>query len=165
MKMKHFLLTSMALLFAAFAWAQQGTVTIHHSDSMEQLLYQNKKAAANNTDEALVATGYRVQIYSSNASRKAKETATQWKKELETAFPNQKTYLVYQAPFWKVRVGDFTHYAEAVHFSKELAKKYPKEAGEIIVVKEKQVKPLYFGTQSTPATTANTDHTAGTQTP
>jgi hypothetical protein len=144
MKMRHFLLTSMALLLTAFAWAQQGTVTIHQDPTLDKLLYQNKKAATTQTEEALLATGYRVQIYSSNASRKAKETATQWKTDLETAFPNLKTYLVYQAPFWKVRVGDFTHYAEAVLFSKELTKAFPKQAGEIIVVKEKQVKPLYF---------------------
>lgn len=160
MNMKHFLITNIVLLFTAFAWAQQGTVTIHHSDSMEQLLYQNKKATSNNAEEALVATGYRVQIYSSNASRKAKETATQWKKELETAFPNQKTYLAYQAPFWKVRIGDFTHYAEAVLFSQKLIQKFPKQAGEIIVVKEKQVKPLYFKaekeTEETSSQPANT---------
>jgi hypothetical protein len=159
MKMRHFLLTIFACLFATFAWAQQGTVTIHHSDSMEQLLYQNKKATTANTEEALVATGYRVQIYSSNASRKAKETAFEWKKNIEEAFTNHKAYVVYQAPFWKVRVGDFTHYAEAVLFSKELAQKYPKEAGEIIVVKEKQVKPLYFKNDTNTPTEPQAENT------
>lgn len=143
MKMKHILLTGIAWLLTAFAWAQQGTVSIHQDAALDKLLYQNKHTQPA-TEESLIATGYRVQIYSSNASRKAKETAFEWKKNIEETYPNQKAYVVYQAPFWKVRVGDFTHYAEAVLFSKDLAHQFPKQAGEIIVVKEKQVKPLYF---------------------
>ena len=94
--------------------------------------------------EALTANGYRVQLYSSNAARKAKETALEWKATFEKDFPQHHAYLQYQAPFWKLRVGDFTHYASAVLFSEQLKKAYPKEADEIIIIKEKQVKPLYF---------------------
>lgn len=153
MNIKHVILTGITLLFTAFAWAQQGTVTVYQDDRLGTLLYQEKNNTAQTPKEAIVANGYRVQVYSSNAARKAKETALEWKKTIEEAFPQLRAYVQYQAPFWKVRVGDFTHYAAAVLCSKQLQQAYPDKAGEIIIVKEKQVKPLYFEEQITPTTT------------
>jgi hypothetical protein len=144
MNRKHFLLTSIILLVCAYSWAQQGVITIHQDARLEALLQPQNGQTAGQTQEALTANGYRVQLYSSNAARKAKETALEWKATFEKDFPQHHAYLQYQAPFWKLRVGDFTHYASAVLFSEQLKKAYPKEADEIIIIKEKQVKPLYF---------------------
>ena len=132
------------MLVCAYSWAQQGVVTIHQDARLEALLQPQNEQTAGQTQEALTASGYRVQLYSSNAARKAKETALEWKATFEKDFPQHHAYLQYQAPFWKLRVGDFTHYASAVLFSEQLKKAYPKEADEIIIIKEKQVKPLYF---------------------
>ena len=132
------------MLVCAYSWAQQGVVTIHQDARLEALLQPQNGQTAGQTQEVLTANGYRVQLYSSNAARKAKETALEWKATFEKDFPQHHAYLQYQAPFWKLRVGDFTHYASAVLFSEQLKKAYPKEADEIIIIKEKQVKPLYF---------------------
>lgn len=133
------------LLCSIASIAQEtGIVTIEQDEALNNLLYKNAQSATPSQEEALIATGYRVQIYSSNLTRQAKEKAQEWKNTIESTFVGTRAYVTYQAPFWKVRVGDFTHYAEAVLFSKELKRTFPKEAGEIIVVKEKQVKPIYF---------------------
>lgn len=133
------------LLCSIASIAQEtGIVTIEQDEALNNLLYKNTQSATPSQEEALIATGYRVQIYSSNLTRQAKEKAQEWKNTIESTFVGTRAYVTYQAPFWKVRVGDFTHYAEAVLFSKELKRTFPKEAGEIIVVKEKQVKPIYF---------------------
>ncbi len=152
MNRKQLILWIGGLLCSSLCFAQEvGTVAITQDATLETLLYQNKQQSASSQEEALTAAGYRVQIYSSNLSRQAKEMAQEWKKTIESTFVGKKAYITYQAPFWKVRVGDFTHYAEAVMFSKELKQTYPKEAGEIIVVKEKQVKPIYFEPKVAPA--------------
>ena len=59
-------------------------------------------------------------------------------------FPEVKSYVTYSAPFWKVRLGDFSNYAEAVIFSKKVKSALPKLANEIIVIKENSTKPLYL---------------------
>ena len=145
MNMKVYIVTAICLLTSAYAWSQTGVVTIHQNATLDSLLYQEKnKETITLAEKTISATGYRVQIYSSNASRKAKEQAFQWKTDLEEAYPEHHVYVQYQAPFWKVRIGDFTHYAEAVVWSNALKKAYPNEANEIMVVKEKQVKPIYL---------------------
>ena len=145
MKLKQIILTISFLSLSSFLWAQTGVVTIHQHATLDSLLYQEKnKETITLAEKTISATGYRVQIYSSNASRKAKEQAFQWKTDLEEAYPEHHVYVQYQAPFWKVRIGDFTHYAEAVVWSNALKKAYPNEANEIMVVKEKQVKPIYL---------------------
>lgn len=145
MNMKVYIVTAICLLTSAYAWSQTGVVTAHHDAVLEGLLYQAKNTETiPQTESSINATGYRIQFYSSNASRKAKEIAFGWKEKLEEAYPEYRVYVQYQAPFWKVRVGDFTHYAEAVICCNMLKQAYPSEAGEMIVVKEKSVKPIYF---------------------
>lgn len=39
--------------------------------------------------------------------------------------PNVPAYLIYQAPNFKVRVGDFRTELEAIHLQRELAYQYP----------------------------------------
>ena len=153
MNMKTYIVTAICLLASVYAWGHSGVVTAHHDAALENLLYQEKNAeAAPSSESCITATGYRIQFYSSNASRKAKEIAFEWKAKLEEAFPQHRVYVQYQAPFWKVRVGDFTHYAEAVLCCNALKQAYPSEAGEIIVIKEKAVKPIYFKEELTAPT-------------
>jgi len=145
MKLKTIVTTILCLFATTSLWAQMGTVSTYHNEKLNNLLYLEKgKKYTNETEESIYATGYRVQIYSSNASRQAKEIAFKWKEDIEKKFPEYKVYVQYQAPFWKVRVGDFTHYGESTTCSHLLKQAYPKEASEIIIVKEKQVKPIYF---------------------
>jgi hypothetical protein len=144
MKPSSFIATILFLFITIGLWAQ-GSVSTYHNERLNDLLFQEKsKNYKLDTEETISATGYRVQIYSSNASRQAKEIAFKWKENLEKKFPEYKVYVQYQAPFWKVRIGDFTHYGEATTCSHLLKQAYPKEANEIIIVKEKQVKPIYF---------------------
>lgn len=145
MNCKKLLVAVACIVMGMALQAQTGVVTIHQNATLDSLLYQEKnKETITLAEKTISATGYRVQIYSSNASRKAKEQAFQWKATLEEAYPEHRTYVQYQAPFWKVRIGDFTHYAEAVVWSNALKKVYPNAANEIMVVKEKQVKPIYL---------------------
>ncbi len=54
--------------------------------------------------------GYRIQIFSSSSNRL---NAVKAKSEFLIAFPEIKSYLIYQAPNYKVRVGDFLDRLEA----------------------------------------------------
>lgn len=144
MNMKHFITTAICLFMVGFAWGQTGSVSLHHDTQLDKLLFQEKGKDVQGNNNAIVSTGYRIQVYSSNAAKKAKENAFNLKKKLKQAFPEHHIYVEYQAPFWKVRLGDFTHYTDAVICSNQLKEAYPKLAGEIIIVKEKEVKPIYF---------------------
>ena len=132
----------LGVMFAANVIAQEeGVVVLHHDSIMETLLVKNEVTEKNN---AITAVGYRVQVYSNNNARKAKTEAFELETKLVELFPDVKCYVSYSAPFWKVRLGDFSNYAEAVVFSQKVKAKLPKLANEIIVIKENNTKPLYL---------------------
>ena len=140
--MKKIFVLLLGVMFVASAMAQEnGVVVLHHDSIMEALLVKNEVTEKNN---AITAVGYRVQVYSNNNARKAKSEAFELEEKLKEIFPDVKCYVSYSAPFWKVRLGDFSNYAEAVVFSKKVKKELPTLTGEIIVTKENNTKPLYL---------------------
>lgn len=145
MKGKQLLLCITCLTISTGIWAQTGAVNTHHEVALEKLLYKEKNTSAYSDNDAIVAAGYRIQVFSSNAAKKAKENAFLLRKKLRNDYPEHHVYVEYQAPFWKVRLGDFTQYTDAVICSQQLKEAYPKQAGEVIIVKEKKIKPIYFG--------------------
>ena len=65
--------------------------------------------------------GWRVQIYLSSKPRIAKDEAEAIKKKFDRKYKLTHSYLKYEAPFFKVQVGDFRTEHEALKFKKELA--------------------------------------------
>lgn len=57
--------------------------------------------------------GYRVQIYSGNDSRAARQKAYQMGSLLKNYFPDWPVYTHFYSPHWTCRVGDFRSYQEA----------------------------------------------------
>ena len=139
--MRKLFVLLVGIAFSAVAMAEEGVVVLHQDSIMETLLVKTELAEKNN---AITAVGYRVQVYSNNNARKAKTEAFELEAVLLEQFPEVKCYVTYSAPFWKVRLGDFSNYAEAVVFSKKIKRTLPKLANEVIVTKENNTKPLYI---------------------
>lgn len=68
--------------------------------------------------------GFRVQLFSGSGTE-ARLQANNLRAEFMTIYPDVPAYLVYQAPNFKVRVGDFRTELEAIHLQRELAYQYP----------------------------------------
>ena len=139
--MKKIFVLLVGILSSVCVMAEEGVVLLHQDSIMEALLVKNEVTEKNN---AITAVGYRVQVYSNNNARKSKSEAFELETNLKELFPDVKCYVSYSAPFWKVRLGDFSNYAEAVIFGKKVKSTLPKLANEIIVVKENNTKPLYL---------------------
>lgn len=77
--------------------------------------------------------GYRVQIFATTSH----DEATQMKADAETQFPEEWFYVVYDAPTYKLRAGNFLERYEADRFGKSLAEKGYRDAW---VVPEKVYK-------------------------
>lgn len=68
--------------------------------------------------------GYRVEIFFSSAMN-AKEQALKRKKEFLSKFPYYDVHVIFSAPDFKVRVGDFRTKSEALKLYKTVQKDYP----------------------------------------
>jgi hypothetical protein len=110
------------------------TVNIHQDKRVDQLLANRKYS--NTSKEQATTNGYRVQVFSSNVQRTAKNEAFKIEQEIRETFPDETVYVNYSSPFWKVRVGDFTTQAEAKTFRSKLIDAFPTLKSEIYIVRE-----------------------------
>ena len=81
--------------------------------------------------------GYRVQIYSDNNSRTAKNEARAKERAISQTFPDLATYVSYDSPYWRLRVGDCRTRAEADALAAEIKKAFPAYRAEITVVRDR----------------------------
>lgn len=92
----------------------------------------NKKAA----DARKPTKGFRIQVL--NTTNRNEALAA--KSKLLTLYPDQKTYLMYQAPYFKLRIGNFVERSEADELKKELAKLFP--TGVFLIPSDIEYKAL-----------------------
>lgn len=125
--------------------AGKGVVTVHQSDAIRALVGAHKYGT--NVEQEGEATylkiqGYRAQVFSGNNQRKSKDEAFRKEKEIKELFPDVPTYVTYNAPFWKLRVGDFRSHEEAYQMMRMLMTAFPAYAKEMYIVKEEVKIPL-----------------------
>lgn len=94
---------------------------------------ENKKS---DNKDYLVVSGYRVQVYSSNTPRTAKEEAFKLDSDIKAKLPYVEAYISFTSPFWKVRVGDCRTYQEATSLLEVLKKEFPERMKEFYIVKD-----------------------------
>jgi hypothetical protein len=68
--------------------------------------------------------GYRIEIYS-NSSLNARERALNKKVEFLSEYPENNVHVIFSAPVFKVRIGDFRTKKEALETYKKIQKDYP----------------------------------------
>ncbi len=84
-----------------------------------------KQASLNKRASRMTSTGlyhgYRLQVLSTQS----RDQAYQLKSELLQRFPEQKAYVLYQSPYFKIRFGNFIDRADALRYKNTLASIYP----------------------------------------
>lgn len=83
------------------------------------------------------AGGYRVQVFSDNNPRTAKREAQNKAASIDEAFPQWATYITFDSPYWRLRVGDFRTYEDATHAIVELKNAFPAWRRELRVVRDR----------------------------
>jgi hypothetical protein len=113
------------------------TAVIVHKDPRVDVLV--KKQAASNASikkaSSRTAKGFRLMVV--NTSKRDEAIAA--KTKLYSYYPELKSYLVYQSPFFKVKVGNFKTRPEAEKYRKQMNTLFPK--GVFIVNDVIEVKP------------------------
>ncbi len=104
------------------------TITIYQDAQLEQLINTPR------TGKGDTHKGYRVQLFSSNQAKSAREAAFSIEKRVLAKHPEFAIYVTYQAPFWKVRVGDCITYDAAVQLRQFMATEFPELKSEIYIV-------------------------------
>jgi hypothetical protein len=119
-----FLLLSFVFAISALAQSDTSGSVVVHKDPRVDLLVK-KQASINITSKKSVGRtmrGYRLLVLNTNK----REDAINAKTKVYTYFPELKAYLVYQAPFFRLKAGNFKTRDEAEKIRKQMTPLFPK---------------------------------------
>ena len=118
-------LLSLVLFSSCFAQTDSsGVGVVVHKDPRVDLLVK-KQASINTVSKKSIGRtmrGYRLMVLNTNK----REDAIAAKTKVYTYFPELKAYLTYQAPFFRLKAGNFKTREEAEKYKKEMAPLFPK---------------------------------------
>ena len=78
--------------------------------------------------------GFRVQLFSSNNARTAREAAFKVEKTIREKLPHMAVYVTYTSPFWRVRVGNCPTHDDAQRLRQYLIEQLPQLSTETYIV-------------------------------
>lgn len=81
--------------------------------------------------------GYRIQAYSDNNPSTGKTNVQQRARAIAMRFPQYRSYISYNAPAWRLRIGDFKNQADAQAALSRIRSVFPQFAREMSVVRDK----------------------------
>lgn len=117
------------LLLAQWGFAQSDTSfrsasVVVHKDPRIDLLVKKQASINSATKKSYGSTmrGYRLMVINTNN----RDEAIAAKTKVYTAFPELKAYLVYQAPFFRLKAGNFKTRDEATRYQKLMNVYFPK---------------------------------------
>jgi hypothetical protein len=118
-------------VFIGGMFAQNGgSVTIHESAAIKNLVAKHVQV----NEYHPWVNGYRVQLYSVSGVN-SRDKANTFMAQFLLKNPDAKVYIVYHAPYYKVRIGDFRTKIEALSYLQTIKRDFP--SGFVVVDKIK----------------------------
>ena len=117
--------------------AGNGRVVILQDSSITARLGRSGVMGGSESSQYVEVNGYRIQVFAGNNQRVSKNEAYNKEADIKSIFPEFSTYVIFTAPFWRLRVGDFQSFQEAQQAMSALRAKFPAFGREMSLVKEK----------------------------
>ena len=124
------------LSISSFAQTDSSSIVVHKDPRIDMLIKKQieiNEVTTRNSRRS--AQGYRIQVISTNNRTKAMEAKTR----IYQHFPELKAYLMYQSPYFKLKVGNFIEREEAESYLQNILTLFP--TGVYVVRDIVEVKP------------------------
>ena len=136
--MKYLVLSLFIFLLSetGFAQADSGNVIVYKDPRVGLLVRKQAQINEETTrNSRRTMQGFRIQIVNSTD----RNTAIDAKTKVYQLYPELKAYLLFQSPYYRIKVGNFKTRAEAETYMKSLQRNFP---GSIFILKDIiEVKP------------------------
>ena len=123
----------------------EGVVIIHQSENIKKLVgtrIDNENVVVSEGKTYLLTEGYRIQVYSGNNQRISKEEASTLQTKIKEVFIDTEADVKYNAPFWRLHVGNYRSFEEASLMLRELRSLFPQKKNEIYIIEDVIRLPL-----------------------
>lgn len=118
----------------------KGDVTIYEDESIAHILGRPMGPARTiySTSDGEVrfykTRGYKIQAFSGNNQRTSRNEAISKQNSINSAFPELETVILFESPFWRLRVGNFKTREEAEEVMSEMRSRFPSFGKEMYIV-------------------------------
>lgn len=121
------------------------TITVIQPRSLEQRMnagLQSDETSVDNSDVvgsdgvASKVQGFRVQVFADNNQRTSQLEARKKERQINERFPEYETYIVYNSPYWRLKVGDFKSEFQAESAADEIKRAFPEFSREVRIVRD-----------------------------
>ncbi|MDD4631645.1 MAG: SPOR domain-containing protein [Proteiniphilum sp.] len=126
----------------------KGRVMVYEDESISQVLgrpmapprtvYTN----AEGTVQYYKMRGFKIQAFSGNNQRTSKDEASHKQSLINSSFPEHETVVLFDSPFWRLRVGNFQTREEAQAVMTELRRTFPSFGKEMYIVVDEVKIPV-----------------------
>ena len=110
-------------------------------DTKKEARHEEKRPPKRNhtTQQSIQArgVGYRIQAFSDNSGNNAKAAAQQRARAIAMKFPQYRSYISYNAPSWRLRIGDFQKQEDAQRALQRIRAAFPAYGREMIIVRDR----------------------------
>ena len=110
-----------------------------NKDKKDDKREENRPPRHNHTTQQSIqarGVGFRIQAFSDNNTATAKATAQQRARAIAMKFPQYRSYISYNAPSWRLRIGDFKTQAEAQAALSRIRSVFPSYARQMTIVRD-----------------------------
>ncbi|WP_294083807.1 SPOR domain-containing protein [Proteiniphilum sp. UBA5384] len=134
----------------------KGKVSIYEDESIAHILGRpmgSPRTIYSNADGSTQyyrIRGFKIQAFSGNNQRTSKNEAQYKQQLINNAYPDLETVLLFDSPFWRLRVGNFETRNEAEEVMKQMVKSFPSFGKEMYIVTDEVKIPVnhpYSGEQ------------------
>ena len=81
--------------------------------------------------------GYRIQVFDDNNPGTARQGAESRKRQMESRFPEWRSYVEFNSPYWRVKVGDFRSRSEVEAAIEEMRHAFPGLSSQLRIVRDR----------------------------
>ena len=126
----------------------KGHVTVYEDESIAHVLGRSTappRTVYTNADGSTHfyrARGYKIQAFSGNNQRTSKNEAQRKQQIINNAYPDHETIVLFESPFWRLRVGNFLSRGEAEEVLREMVKSFPSFGKEMYIVVDEVKIPV-----------------------
>ena len=112
----------------------KGSINIYEESGVNKLIGKINTSGAVIKPTTVVKRGFRIQVYSGNQKQTSKDEAYARAQKMKSKYPEYTTYVTFDSPFWKLRVGDFADRRDAEDALDEIKRRSPEYSKDLFIV-------------------------------